>query len=165
MLQVRRVRVGDVKLETVINRRPVPEDITPGTTAPFSEEGVLMKATTADGGRRSGDWASVHMNLPVNQAVAPGAELVMAVTDEPALDSETPIRFKAVSATPRKGHDDLGHDVVHITEVRSDGMNRLLIAMGDEAGSAWHADVVLSKGQVTSMLEKLLAIYPMLREN
>lgn len=105
MLEVRRVRVGDIKLTDLFRRRTLTDaevkqyrdthSDQPRISADGQkwiadrEEGVLMKAAAEDAEFRVADrpkdidWASLHMNLSIQNAVAPGAELLMAVADEP----------------------------------------------------------------------------------
>jgi hypothetical protein len=89
--------------------------------------------------------------------------LAAAARDEPV-----PIRFEGVSAIPHGGSDpsrSIQHDALHIDAVAGNGMTRLHMSMANEAGSIHLARVMFSKGQVTSMIAALLAIYPRLREN
>lgn len=86
------------------------------------------------------------------------------------------ITFQAVSAkpfnSPYPSRNDQ-HDTLHLEVINDpvtspsgpfNGQARLRVGMKNESGSIRHAEVVLSKGQVTSMLAALLAIYPRLTE-
>ncbi len=88
-------------------------------------------------------------------------------TNQPVEGGPVPITFEAVSAAERGGIDPVRsrqYDTLHISTVHNGLSNRLDVSMRDESGSLVHAKVVLSKGQVTSMLAALLAIYPHLEE-
>lgn len=80
MLEIRKVRVGDVTLQS--NQYRAPNDGTP-------TEYVRLKAASihrSDDADRAGDaldWASVHMNLGVANAQPPGKQLMLALADEP----------------------------------------------------------------------------------
>lgn len=92
-------------------------------------------------------------------------------------DEAVDITFQAVSAVAHGSNDpsrNQQHDTLHLEVINDpvtppvgpfNGQARLLMSMRNESGSVAHADVVLSKGQVTSMLAALLAIYPRLHED
>lgn len=84
MLQVRKVRVGDVTLQSI----RYPE--TPHVSERQGTDGVRLKAETHHPDRQNPevarkflDWASVHMNLGLANAVPPGKELMLVVADHP----------------------------------------------------------------------------------
>jgi hypothetical protein len=98
------------------------------------------------------------------------SEQAMAAWSQDDRDKARPITFTAVSALPRVLGSSIvarhsGHDTVHIGTVDPDtGLNRLRIWLRDEDDELL-GSVVLSKGQVTSLLAALLAIYPRLEKN
>ncbi len=98
-------------------------------------------------------------------------EWLHPITNQPVEGGEVPITFEAVSANARGGANPprAGQfDTLHFSTVNEKGLNgalkRLHVSMRSESGHVVHAAVVLSKGQVTSMLAALLAIYPRLCE-
>lgn len=120
---------------------------------------------------------SIHYTTESDETPSANEKLLVAVlagvhqswlnppTNQPTEGLTPNIQFEAVSATPRHGRPAEGHDALRITHGRdTEGGNRLVISMRNESGSVHHAGVTLSKGQVTSMLAALLAIYPRLQE-
>jgi hypothetical protein len=88
-------------------------------------------------------------------------------TNQPVEGGPPPIHWEGVSAVPYDSDGARGgdHDRLHVGQYTNDGMVRLHVGMKNESGHKQHAIVVLSKGQVTSLLAALLAIYPRLEEN
>lgn len=74
------------------------------------------------------------------------------------------IRWEGVSAKLRHGSATSGHDTMHLMTAREDRLVRVNIGMFSEARKPV-SEVVLSKGQVTTLLAALLSIYPDLEED
>lgn len=106
MLEVRRVRIGDVTLRGMYDSKEPPKE---------GVEGVLMKAETyqpalrPDWARGTLDWASLHMNLDIVDSQPPGKELCLVVTDDPPGNA-----FKAKAGIG----DNLGYHNRLVTERR-----------------------------------------------
>ena len=89
------------------------------------------------------------------------------ITNQPVEGGIVPIIFQAISANRRGGANPSRaeqFDTLHLSTVDNGVLKRLDVSMRDESGHTVHAHAVLSKGQVTSMLAALLAIYPRLCE-
>lgn len=75
------------------------------------------------------------------------------------------ITFEAISANLRALKEDHNcFDALHLNIVDKGVCHRLQVTMTDESGAQTRARVVLSKGQVVSMLAALLAMYDQLTE-
>lgn len=116
MLQVRRVRVGDVKLVPI----SYPSDPAEGEL----DEGVLLKAESPDHGVKReishtwGDWASVHMNLGVANAQPPGKELILTLADHPKSNNFT----GALNSIAMRGHVDAPDDSFYSFQISGTSM-------------------------------------------
>lgn len=108
-----------------------------------------------------------------NQAPTVGERLLVAVLsgvhDEwLPCEEEVKIDYRADSAEQYGGNDPSRAeltDVLRMTAVDRGRTKRLHLAMTNMSESKVHAAVVLTKGQVTSLLAALIAIYPRLHED
>ncbi len=119
MLQVRKVRVGDVKLVPI----SYPSDPAGGEPG----EGVLLKAESHDHGVKRDiartwlDWVSVHMNLGVANAQPPGKELILALADHPKSNEF----IGALDSVPMKGRVDIPEDSFYSFTISGESMSGL----------------------------------------
>lgn len=132
---------------------------------------VEVRATDKPGG-----GLSIHYEAEAGEVPTVGEKLLVAVLAGVYSEwlneqsSAHPITFRAVSAAPRvapnvaPGDEGRTFDTLAITETQVEAGTRLYVSMLDESGHVVHAAVELSKGQVTSMLTALLAIYRRLEE-
>lgn len=115
-----------------------------------------------------GEVPRVHEKLLVAVLVGIDPAWLDPPTNQPTEPAQPNIRFEAMSVKSHGGIDPSRaeqHDTLHIGHATVDGMNRLSVVTTNESGSVNYARIVLSKGQVTSMLAALLAIYPRLHED
>ena len=143
MLQVRKVRVEDVKLRS-IRHAADPAGGEPG-------EGVLLKAETHSNGMRPDvaammlDWASVHMNLGIANAQPPGKELLVALADEPNQPVANSFRGASINdgrtILPANGYVEVPAGTSTYTLVltpnSADGEDARTIEVSFEGNHAW----------------------------
>lgn len=89
-------------------------------------------------------------------------------TDATVCEEEVKIDYRADSAEQFGGNDPSRAgltDVLRMTPVDRGRTKRLHLAMTNMGESKVYAAVVLNKGQVTSLLAALIAIYPRLHED
>lgn len=146
--------------------------------SPYAEVRAETKASSFSVHYRTqGEVPAVRERLLV--AVLSGVR--HAWIDDAPGQEQVPIRFEGVSALPvaivdprisasaddplrAEQFDTLRFSAATTVADGGGHETRLRVSMKDESGDTVHAAVVLSKGQVTSMLAALLAIYPRLEE-